>query len=543
MTRDKTTEQRPDTLHYIHASGGWGSLRGIEHILLDQKPTFRALRTLFRQNKPGGHMCTSCAWTKPPEPHPFEFCENGAKATIWDLTSKRCTPDFFAEKTVSELRTWSDHDLEEAGRLTHPMRYNPQTDHYEACTWDQAFSAIGAKLRELEPRSTVFYTSGKAALETAYLFQLFARLYGHNNLPDSSNMCHETTSVGLKKVTGSSVGACVFSDFDHCDLILFFGQNTGSNSPSFLHKLQETVERGGRIITFNPLRETGLLEFVNPQRPTQMTVMPATPLSEIYLQVRPGGDIAALAGLCKHLFELEHSQGGIIDWAFVREHTNGTQELEAVLRELDWEEIEHTLSTNPKVRWDDWTGDYSLIRNLFELSYPEKFKDFNKRLFTPGGFYRGNAARERLWKTESGKAECTAPDVLSALGKMPEGDEVTLITLRSNDQFNTTIYGFRDRLRGLEGSRHILLINPDEMARRGLQEGQVVALKSTVEDGVKRSVSGLKVTAYDLPDTCVGAYYSGSKPFGTVELPRPSFQDACIQGSTSSDRHIVRRPI
>ena len=137
--------------------------------------------------------------------------------------------------------------------------------------------------------------SGKGSLETAYLYALFARLYGHNNLPDSSNMCHETTSVGLKKVIGVSVGTCLLSDFDHCDLILFFGQNTGINSPRFLHTLKDAKERGCRIVTFNPIRERGLVEFADPQNPAQMTVKPATRISDIYLQVRPGGDIAVLA--------------------------------------------------------------------------------------------------------------------------------------------------------------------------------------------------------------------------------------------------------
>ncbi|MCE8421985.1 molybdopterin-dependent oxidoreductase, partial [Rhodovulum sulfidophilum] len=139
-------------------------------------------------------------------------------------------------------------------------------------TWEEAFREIGGRLRGIDPKQTVFYTSGKASLETAFLWQLFARAYGHNNLPDSSNMCHETTSVGLKKVIGSPVGTCVLEDFKHCDMILFFGQNTGTNSPRFLHELQRAVQRGCKIVTFNPVRERGLVEFVNPQNPSQMTL-------------------------------------------------------------------------------------------------------------------------------------------------------------------------------------------------------------------------------------------------------------------------------
>jgi anaerobic selenocysteine-containing dehydrogenase len=166
-----------------------------------------------------------------------------------------------------------------------------------------------------------------------------------------------------------------------------------------------------------------------------------------------------------------------------------------------------TLPPYAQLRWDAWRGDYRHIRDLIEATWPDEFRNFNARLFTPGGFYRGNAARERRWDTESGKAEFTAPEVLCALGEPPEGEELTLVTLRSNDQFNTTIYGFSDRLRGLEGSRDILLINPEEMARRGLRAGDVVTLESAVDDGVDRRVTGLTVTPYDLPDACVAAYY------------------------------------
>ena len=152
----------------------------------------------MRQNKPAGHMCTSCAWAKPPNPHLAEFCENGAKATLWELTRDRCTPNFFADHTVTELKGWSSHDLEMTGRLTHPMRYDAAIDRYVMVDWADAFADIGARLNALDPKSAVFYASGRASLETSYLWALFARLYGHNNLPDSSNMCHETTSVGFE---------------------------------------------------------------------------------------------------------------------------------------------------------------------------------------------------------------------------------------------------------------------------------------------------------------------------------------------------------
>lgn len=735
MTDRKETGQREELPHYDHPSGGWGSLKSVAKHMGQERPDAGVLETLMRQNKPGGHMCTSCAWTKPPNPHVAEFCENGAKATIWDLTRDRCTPDFFARHTVSELRTWADHDLEIQGRLTHPMRYDPATDKYVETTWDEAFAAIGTKLKALDPKSTVFYTSGRAALETSYMFQLFARLYGHNNLPDSSNMCHETTSVGLKKVTGSPVGTCVLSDFDQCDMIIFMGQNTGTNSPRFLHPLRAAKKRGCKIVTFNPVREAGLVTFRDPQNPVEMLGGKETVISDRYLQLKPGSDVAALAGLCKRVFEIDDEQGGgVIDRQFVAQHTSGWPEFEAAIRAMEWSEIERvsglrhadlaevgemyansekvigiygmgltqhvhgslniamyvnlllmrgnigregagispvrghsnvqgqrtvgisekpelvpldkleemfgftapreegtttvdavrgildgsikgfvslggnfaraipdqgrtdeawkdleinvqiatklnrshtlvgreawllpclvrseldmqatgpqavsmedslsmihgsqgrrepaskmlrsepfivaglakaTLEPNPKVKWDDWVGDYALVRDLIEESYPDKFERFNARLFEPGGFHKGNAARERTWKTETGKAIFTAPETLSALGQATKEGSYTLVTVRSNDQFNTTIYGFNDRLRGLETDRQVVMMNPETIAKAGLAEGQRVTLSCAIEDGETREVGGLRIVAYDLPDDTVLAYYPETNP-------------------------------
>ena len=171
-----------------------------------------------------------------------------------------------------------------------------------------------------------------------------------------------------------------------------------------------------------------------------------------------------------------------------------------------------TLPPNPKVPWESWVADYAIVRDRIEETYPEFFPDFNKRLFTPGGFYRGNKARERIWKTESGKAEFTVPKELVACGFADAPGRYRLITLRSNDQFNTTIYGFSDRLRGIEGTRDVLLINPDEIARAGLAEGQLVGLVSDAEDGARRQVSGLRVTPFSLPDGCVASYYPECNP-------------------------------
>jgi molybdopterin-dependent oxidoreductase alpha subunit len=264
------SKQRGGTVHYAGAAGGWGSVSGMAKVARRERPIAGTLDTLAHQNKAGGYMCSSCAWGKPADPHPFEFCENGAKATLWDLTRDRCTPAFFARHTLADLRTWPDFDLEMQGRLTAPLRYDAASDRYVECSWEEAFAGIAAALQPLDPKSVVFYASGKAALETSYLYALLARRFGNNNLPDSSNMCHETTSVGLKKVIGSPVGTCKLDDFEQCDAILYFGQNPGTNSPRFLHPLQQAVKRGCKIIVFNPVREVGLMRFVNPQDPVQM---------------------------------------------------------------------------------------------------------------------------------------------------------------------------------------------------------------------------------------------------------------------------------
>ncbi len=726
------------TAHYEGPSGGWGSVRGISRIFGKEWATPLATETLVRQNKPKGFMCVSCSWAKPANYHPFEFCENGAKATLWELTTRRCTPNFFAKHTVTELREWKDYDLEQQGRLTHPMRYDPATDKYVPCTWNDAFQEIGAELRRLDPKSVVFYSSGRASLETAYLYALFARLYGCNNLPDSSNMCHETTSVALKKVIGASVGTVVFDDLQNCDAMFFFGQNTGSNSPRFLHPLQEAAKRGVPIITFNPVREKGLEFFTNPQSPVEMLTGKETRISTQYHQVRPGGDIAVLMGICKHVFAADDeakAQGKrVLDTAFIEQHTSGLEAFEKQVRATSWEEIEResglsrqdiegaaqvyveadrvigiygmgltqhmngfenvalfvnmlllkgnigrdgtgispvrghsnvqgqrtvgisekpelvpldklaaqfgfepprdkgmntveacegilsgkvrsffglggnfvraipdrdrmekawtrmrltvqvatklnrshlvngevayllpcrgrteedmqasgpqavsmedtfsciygslgrrspasehlksepdivagiaktTLDPNPKVPWDAWVGDYALIREQIAETYPEEFHGFNERMWTPGGFYRGNSARERIWKTESKKATFTTPKRMTAVGFGEAPGRYRLITMRSNDQFNTTIYGYSDRMRGIEGTRDVLLINPDEMRRANLQEGQIVSLVGDAEDGVEREVFGLKVVPFSLPDGCLGAYYPEMNP-------------------------------
>lgn len=330
---------------FDHPSGGWTSIKEVTRSLVRSGSALTGTRVLLHQNKPDGFMCVSCSWAKPAEPHPAEFCEHGAKATAWELTADRCTPEFFKHHTLAELETLSDLDLESQGRLTAPMRWDATSDTYVECSWEQAFEDIGATLRTLDPKSVVFYASGRASLETSYLYQLFARIYGNNNLPDSSNMCHESTSVGLPRSIGVTVGTATLDTFRHTDCIFIAGHNVGTNSPRMLHSLQEARERGVPIIVFNPLREPGLVHFANPQAPAEMLSTKETAIATQYLQVRPGGDLAALAGVAKALVSLdaaarETGAPVVLDHDFIHEHTHGIYPFLSWLGARSWDEIE-----------------------------------------------------------------------------------------------------------------------------------------------------------------------------------------------------------
>ncbi|CAG9254065.1 Protein YdeP [Paraburkholderia caribensis] len=725
---------------YQQASGGWGSVKAVASALVHERAPVTTSRVLVHQNKPDGFMCVGCSWAKPAHPHPFEFCESGAKATAWDTTSRRVEPEFFASHTVSELEAWHDHDLEEAGRLCAPMRWDAATDRYVETTWEHAFGEIGRELRALDPDSVVFYTSGRASLETSYMYQLLARMYGTNNLPDSSNMCHESTSVGLKEAIGVGVGTITLDDFTRTDLMFFFGQNVGTNSPRMLHDLQAARERGVPIITFNPIREPGLVSFVNPQSPSQMLTPGATQISTQYHQVKAGGDSAAIAGICKAVIEADDRaqvEGGarIIDVAFIEEHTTGFDAFAAYVRNIGWEEIERAsslprealmmaadkymrakaviahfgmgltqhrmgvqnvrmivnllllrgnigkpgagpspirghsnvqgqrtvgitekpslapldrlaeqyhfepprhegmatvdackgvidgrvravmqlggnlvrsvpdryaiepawrklrLTVNvatklnrshlvhgevsyllpclsrieidtrlgkpqavsmedstgcmhgsrgvalpasdrllseqaivagiamatldpSSVDWEAWSNDYALIRDAIAQTYPDIFHDFNARLWTPGGFHRPLPARERKWQTKSGRAEFLVPESLNEDPDMPERcpTDLRLFTLRSDSQFNTTIYRLDDRFRGISGTRMVVLMNPADIARQGIEAGMSISLEAVSPDGMKRQVDGFRVVSFDLPEGCIGGYFPECNP-------------------------------
>jgi molybdopterin-dependent oxidoreductase alpha subunit len=333
---------------YQGAAAGWGALKAVADAVLGQMAVVKETRGLLSMNQPHGFDCPGCAWPDPKHTSSFEFCENGVKAVTWEATAKRTTPAFFAAHAVSELWNWSDFDLENEGRLTHPMVYDQATDRYVPISWDDALTRIGAALRRLpQPDMAEFYTSGRASNEAAFLYQLFAREYGTNNFPDCSNMCHEATSVGLPKSIGVGKGTVTLEDFDHCDALFCIGHNPGTNHPRMLTTLREVSKRGVPIIVLNPLRERGLERFTSPQHPAEMLTLSSTPIASSYYQVKVGGDIAVLKGIMKCLVALDKKSladggPGILDRDFIRDHTTGIDELLADIDAASWDAIVET---------------------------------------------------------------------------------------------------------------------------------------------------------------------------------------------------------
>ncbi|RCX06213.1 MULTISPECIES: FdhF/YdeP family oxidoreductase [Kosakonia] len=330
---------------YGGSAGGWGALKAVADALRGQMSVKQDVIALFKVNQPQGFDCPGCAWPDPQHTSSFEFCENGAKAVSWEATSKRTTPEFFAAHTVSELWNRNAFELEGEGRLTHPMKYDAASDTYQPIDWATAFREIGELLRGYDdPNSVEFYTSGRASNEAAFLWQLFAREYGTNNFPDCSNMCHEPTSVGLPESIGVGKGTVELEDFDHCDLVLCIGHNPGTNHPRMLGTLREVSKRGATIVAINPLRERGLERFTSPQSPIEMLALSSTKLASTYYKVRVGGDAAMLKGVMKILLSMHEEalakgEPGVIDEAFIRQHTQGFEALKADLDATDWQHI------------------------------------------------------------------------------------------------------------------------------------------------------------------------------------------------------------
>jgi molybdopterin-dependent oxidoreductase alpha subunit len=731
--------ERKSVHPYHHPAGGWGALKALGEHLIEQRIPMKGAATLGCMNQPEGFDCPGCAWPDPKHTSSFEFCENGAKAVAWEVTAKRCTPEFFADHTVSELSGWSDYDLEMVGRLTHPMVYDAATDRYLPVSWSNAFAMIARHLGALpDPNMAEFYTSGRTSNEAAFLYQLFVREYGTNNFPDCSNMCHEATSVGLPQSIGVGKGTVVLEDFDKTDCIFIFGQNPGTNSPRMMTNLRDASRRGAPIISFNPFRERALERFQAPQSPIEMATLSSTQISSRLYQVRIGGDVAAVKGIMKVIIEEDEAahardEQAVLDWEFIRGHTDGLDGLVNDLTATQWPEIERcsglgredieyaahvymkaeraiivygmgitqhrrgaqavqqlanlallrghigregagicpvrghsnvqgdrtvgitevpsqdfldrlerrfgfkpprthghnvvtaleamirgevkvfvamggnfaaaipdwqltqdalrnldlsvhistklnrshlihgrdalilpclgrtevdmqatgqqsitvedsmsmvhasagrnqpasehllsepaivagmaraTLGRRSVVNWDGFVADYDRIRDAIEDVLPI-FQAYNARIRVPGGFHLVSTARERIWTTATGKANFL---VFEGLGEDPSDDHpqtLWMSTIRSHDQYNTTIYSRSDRYRGVYGQRDVVFLNRFEMDRRQLEDGDRVDLVTVSVDGIERRVRDFRVVGYSFPNGCCAAYYPETNP-------------------------------
>ncbi|MGM5028282.1 FdhF/YdeP family oxidoreductase [Tardiphaga sp. 862_B3_N4_1] len=725
--------------NYRKPAGGWGALKALSELLLEQRVALKGAATLSRMNQPEGFDCPGCAWPDPKHTSSFEFCENGGKAIAWETTAMRCTPDFLAAHPVAELAGWSDHELEMTGRITHPMAYDSASDCYMPVEWSEAFAIIGRHLKALSsPDLAEFYTSGRTSNEAAFLYQLFVREYGTNNFPDCSNMCHEATSVGLLQSIGVGKGTVLLEDFDKADCIFIFGQNPGTNSPRMMTSLRNASRRGATIISINPFRERSLERFQAPQSPLEMLTLTSTPISSRLFQVRVGGDVAVLKGIMKVIVEADDAAHAIdqpsrLDWDFIRGHTVGIEALVQDLKSTQWSDIERqsgltredmqyaanaymksertiivygmgitqhrcgtrnvqqlanlallrgqigkegaglcpvrghsnvqgdrtvgitevpsaeflakleqrfgfkppsapghnvvtaleamirgevkvlfamggnfaaaipdwqmtraalrnldltvhvstklnrshlvhgraalilpclgrteidvqegglqsitvedsmsmvhasagrntpasdhllsepaivagvakaTLGNRTVVDWDGLVADYDGIRDAIEAVFPI-FQGYNARIRVPGGFHLTSTARERIWKTPSGKANFLVFDGLGEDIRDDDQDVLWLSTIRSHDQYNSTLYSLSDRYRGVYGQRDVLFLNEFDMLKRDLADGDRVDVVTASSDGIERIVRNLRVIRYAFPAGCCAAYYPEANP-------------------------------
>jgi molybdopterin-dependent oxidoreductase alpha subunit len=717
-------------------AGGWRALAASTAKIVEARDLSKTVGALLDANQPKGFDCPGCAWPDPKNPAIAEFCENGVKAISAETTGKRANREFFAAHTVSELLQQTDYWLEAQGRLTEPMRYNEESDTYVPISWEDAFALVGNTLKGLDhPDEAIFYTSGRTSNEAAFLYQLFVRLYGTNNLPDCSNMCHESSGVAMIESIGIGKGTVLLEDFEKADMILIMGQNPGTNHPRMLTELQKARKRGAEIVTLNPLVEKGLESFLHPQQPAAMLTNRASPISSLYLQPLIGGDLAALKGIMKWILEFEAAAPGkVLDHSFIEEHACNFESFGEDISSTCWEMIEEqsglardelkrvaeiyiqsesviacwamgltqhkhavptiqqilnllflrgnigrpgagacpvrghsnvqgdrTMGINEKppqafldslgkvfnftppqehgldaveaikamdegrakvffamggnfaratpdsdfteaalrkctlsahvttklnrshlvhgkeglilpclgrteldeqatgpqsvtvedsmsmvhastgrhkpaspallsepaivaglatatldgasLNWSELVADYDRIRDLIEAAIPG-FEDYNQRIKTPGGFYLGNTASQRKWKTQWGRARFSVSEIPDLT--LPDG-VLRLMTIRSHDQYNTTIYGLDDRYRGIKNERRVLFLNEEDIIGFGLQENDRVDLISAYGDGKDRIAEGFLVRSYRITKGCAASYFPETNVLVSVD--------------------------
>ncbi len=323
-----------------YAAGAQGIKVAMEHIFAEMGPV-RAFQALTKLNQKKGFDCPGCAWPDPDDKRSVlgEYCENGAKAIAEEATLKKVGPSFFEKYSIEEISEWSDLEIGKSGRLTEPMLLEEGSSYYKPISWEDAFKVIASHLKGLNsPNEAVFYTSGRSSNEAAFLYGLFCRAYGTNNMPDCSNMCHESSGVGLSQTLGIGKGSVVLEDFENSELVVILGQNPGTNHPRMLSALQKCKKNGGKIVTINPLVEAGLRRFKNPQSPIDLLTK-GTNLTDLYLQVKINQDIPLLKATMKRLLEEQDSGKKVIDQNFIKEQTAHFEALNKDLRKHDIDDL------------------------------------------------------------------------------------------------------------------------------------------------------------------------------------------------------------
>lgn len=331
---------------YTGPAAGWGALRAVTDHWFESRQPLKNFYAMLKTNQNSGFDCPGCAWGDDPQARMIRFCENGAKAVNWEATSRRVGAAFFEKYSVSELLKQDDYWLEFQGRLTEPMVYDRQSDHYKPIHWDDAFALVARHLNNLDsPDQAAFYTSGRAGNEVAFLYQLFGRAFGTNNFPDCSNMCHEASGVALGQSIGTGKGTVTYTDFEKADALFLLGQNPGTNHPRMLETIRNAIKRGAQVAVFNPLRERGLERFQAPQNPLEMLTQTSSPLNTAYFRPALGGDMAAVRGMVKWLLQWDreataNQQKPIFDHDFIARNTEGMDDYLAQVDATPWEQIE-----------------------------------------------------------------------------------------------------------------------------------------------------------------------------------------------------------
>ena len=714
------------TGEYEHPAAGWGAALAVGKVLLEQRQPVAGTRAMFTMNHPkSGFDCPGCAWPDD-KGVALDICENGIKHVTWEMTHKRVGKEFFAEHSVSELSEWTDFALEDAGRLVGPMVYDAASDHYVPISWNDAFRLIADQITALEsPDQAAFYTSGRLSNEASFLYQLFARELGTNNLPDCSNMCHEGSGRGLTASLATPKGTADLEDWETCDALFVLGVNAASNAPRMLTSLAEAIDRGAQVVHVNTLREVAGTRTIVPHEIVDMATFHSTPTSTMNLQVRPGGDLALVRGMAKVVFEASETDPTALDQAFLDEYTTGLGEYRALVEATPWDTLveqaglteaeirgaadvylsadrtviswclgvsqhqhgvdtvreivnllllrgnvgrkgtgpspvrghsnvqgnrtcginhkptekwlakldevcgitsprepgldtvhtvaalhrgdlkvfigmggnfvraapdtkltaegmgrcELTVHVSTKLNrshlthgrqalilpclgrterdvqeagpqsistedamssvmlslgsrkpasphllsepeiiahiaratmpesatpWEWYVGDYDRIRDTMARVLPG-FEGFNELVRQQYGFRIPQPARERDFQTPSGKAEFSDAELPNVIPE--EADVLVLQTMRSHDQWNTTIYSADDRYRGVRNIRELVFMHRRDMKDRGIAEGDLVDIVATSRDGSVRSVTGFRALQYDTPRGSAAGYF------------------------------------